>query len=139
MRLDVVNSVTIRADRRTRNATSHSFAVHAPIVLGRYVGMTLTASLGEVRFEYWRPAIRRRPYVVAAMAVRAHRSFGVAVDYGMSVNAFLIRQERPIAYAGAFHCGFLAVAGSAGLGDVGSVDRRFRISSRKHRRHIAIT
>jgi hypothetical protein len=52
--------------------------------------------------------------------------------------ALAICKYRLIADPAALHHRLVPVTTSAGLGDVGAIDRRFRIARRQDRRHVAI-
>src|SRR4029079_2130195 len=97
VRLDAVNPVTIRADRRARYTARDCFSMYALIVFIRDVRMTLPAGLRYVRFEDRRAGFRPRRYVVALMTIGAYGGFLIAMQDSASVDALLIRNERTVA------------------------------------------
>src|SRR5881394_3573187 len=100
--------------------------------------MTLAAGAGNIHLRDCRLLIRRRLDVMSVMTVGANGGAHVPARDGFGVDALAIREYRLIADAAALHHGLISMTTSAGLGDIGAVDRRFGITRRQDRRHVAI-
>ena len=72
------------------------------------------------------------------MAVRADGGAHIAPRDRFRVHAFAISKQRPIADAASLHHRLVAMTTAASLSDIRAIDRRLRITRRKHRRHVAV-
>ena len=136
--LDVVNTVTVRANGRPRHSPRHGLSVNALNELRRFGAVTLAARSWNVDLGNRRLRIRCGLDIVTVMTVGTHGRAGIPASHGFRVNALSIRQKRPIADAASQHHRFVTVALAARLGNRRSVDGRIWIAGREDRRHVAI-
>lgn len=135
--LDVMDTVTIRAGRRTRYAANDRQAMHTFYKLICFAGVAFTAGRRNVDLCDRRFRIRRGLDIMTRVTVSANSSVRVAPAQGLGMDALAISEYRTVADAAALHDGLIAMAPTAGLGDRRAVYGGFRILGRKHGRHVA--
>src|SRR5205085_9325980 len=125
-RLYGVNAMTVRADRRLRNAPRGCLTVNALDEVAHHLRMAFGAGLRDVGLEDSRQIIRCGQDVVAVMAIGADGCADLAARDGAGVRALLISEEREAADARPIHDGIVAVTGATRPSDVGPVYGRCR-------------
>jgi len=115
---DVVDAVTIGANRGTRHAARQRLAVDTLHELGSLGFVTLAARRRYVHLRDGRLRIRSGQDVVAIVAIGANGRAEISLRDGLRMHAFSIRQERTIADATALHYGLVAMTTAAGFSDV---------------------
>ena len=120
---DVVDAVTVGADRSAAYASSQSLPVNALHELVGFGSMALATGVGNVHFRNRRFLIRSRFDVVAIVTVGANCRAQVAAGDGFRVHALSIRKQWPIANATSLHDGLIAMTAAASLGNIRAIDR----------------
>ena len=120
---DVVDAVTVGADRSATYATSQSLPVNALHELVGFSSMTLAAGVGNVDSGNRGLLIRSRFDVVTVVAIGADRRAHVAARDRFRVHAFAISKQGPIADATSLHHRLIAMTTAAGLGNIRAIDR----------------
>ena len=123
-----MDSVAVRADRRQSVAARDRLPVNALHVDALHIGVAPAAGGGDVELVDRRAGVVGGKNLMRAMAVRADGGGLRAVLHRAAVDAVLVGDEDLRAAAGRLHQKLLAVAGAAGCGDVGVVDRRLRVA-----------
>ena len=93
--------------------------------------VALAAGRRHIELEDRRLRILGVENLVRAVAIGADRGFLRAGGDGVSVNALLVGRDHLRALSAVFHHKLLAVAGSAGRGNVGVMHARFGIAGRQ--------
>ena len=100
--------------------------------------VTFAAGRRDIKFGYGRIGIRRGQNCMAVMTVRANGRLHIAVREGLSVDAFLICQERSVSYTFLGHESRIVMASAASLRYVCPVDRGSRIVGGTDGRHVTV-
>jgi len=136
--LDGVDAVAICAYRGKPVAARNRLPVDALHVDALDLAVALPAGLRHVELVDQRLGVVGGQNVVGAMAVRAHRRALRSLLHRAPMHALLVRHKRLRAVAGRLHQELLPVAGPAGRGNVGVVDRRLCIAGRQNPVRIAM-
>src|SRR5215472_7749019 len=136
---DVMNAVTVRADRRARHAANDRLPVNALHELARFGRMALAAGVGNIDASDRRLLVRCRFDVVTVMAIGTHGRAHVSAGDGFRVHALTISQQGLITDPATLHRRLVSVTPAARIGNVGAIDCRLRITCRQDRRHVAVT
>jgi len=117
-RLNGVNAVAVRADGRMPITSSQRLTVNALHKSRLHVRVALAAGCRHIKLRDRRFRVGARQDVVRAVAVCTNCGvLGTAVD-GFAVNALLVGVERSRTDAATRHDHLLAVASTAGGGNV---------------------
>lgn len=137
MRFDRVDSVAIGADRRHPVSVPYRLAVDAVFELLGDVLVALTAGGRNVEFKDRRFGISGIENFVRAVAIGANRGFFRTGGDRVAMHALLVGSDHLRTLA--FHDEFLAVTGSAGVGNIGVMDSRLRVACREEFMRAAVT
>ena len=122
MRLDGMNAVAVRANRRLPVSTGNGLAVNALLELPFDRAMALAAGMGNVELEYRRLGVSRSRDVMRAMAISTDGRLLHALGHGLTMDALLVGNEGLGGAAGGRHDKLLAMASAARDGNICVVD-----------------
>ena len=100
--------------------------------------VTFAAGRRNVKFGYRRIGVRRGQNGMAVMTVRANCRLHIAVRECLSVDAFLVSQERAVSYTFLGHKRRIVMASAASLRYVCPVNRGSRIVGGTDGRHVTV-
>ena len=119
---DVVNAVTVGADRGAADTAGQSLTVNALHEYVDFGAMAFAAGVRNVDFRDGRLLIRSRLDVVTIMTIGANRRAHVAARNGFRVHALSIGKQRSIADAASLHDCLVTVTTAASLSDIRAID-----------------